>query len=182
MLHAVEERAPDPADRIMKAMRRSTRAASDIVDARRPLVEGFHQLTVFLAQFFHAARQSIAAFKKVLMLERLLRFNEHQAQLIAEVKSIASTGPDEIQDLVPRNPAGPVHKTSRGIELIELVPEDQAHLLEQVVGVVKIPHQRINVAEQLGLMGPKTHRKFGSPVIGRLSRAAQVFLLRDRNR
>ena len=41
------------------------------------------------------------------------------------------------------------------IELVELVPEDQARLLEQIVGVVQVADERVDVAEELRLMLPQ---------------------------
>ena len=43
-------------------------------------------------------------------------------------------------------------KLRDAIELVELVPQDQARLLEQVVRVVQVSHQRMDVAEELALM------------------------------
>ena len=80
---------------------------------------------------------------------------ERQVELVAEVQPVAAAGPQEIQDLVPRHAAGPVDEAPRVVELVELVPEDQARLLEQVVGVVQVADERVNIAEELRLMLPQ---------------------------
>src|SRR5271166_3993608 len=66
-----------------------------------------------------------------------------------------------IQHLVPRHAAGPRYKTPRGIELVKLVPEHDARLLEEIVGVIEIVHQRIDVCEQLRLMPAQQLNELG---------------------
>ena len=51
------------------------------------------------------------------------------------------------------------------IELIELVPQDQARLLKKVVGVVQVPHERVDVAEQLRLMMTNQGREISPGII-----------------
>ena len=104
-------------------------------------VAGLEQLAVFLAQLLHADRQPGAPFLELLVLERLVGFHERQIQLVAEVEPLSAAGPQKIEDLVTRHSACPVDEALAVVELLELVPQDEAGLLKQVIGIVQVADQ-----------------------------------------
>src|SRR5262249_60819846 len=74
------------------------------------------------------------------------------------------------RDLEPGHAAGPGDEALRPVELVELVPEDQAGLLEQVVGVVEVAHERVDVTKELGLVPAQPGGELGPGVSHRVHR------------
>ena len=136
-------------------MGRPAPGSGHVGQAGRAFVAGFEQLAVLLSQLLHAAGQGAAPFLEPLLLERLVSLDERQIELVAEVEPLPASGPKKIQDFISRHAARPVDEALRAVELVELVPEDQARLLEQVVGVVQVTDERVNITEELGLMLPQ---------------------------
>ena len=142
----------------MDALRRPAPCAGDLPHPARSVVAGFQQVLVPVGQLLHAPRQHHPPFLQAFLLQLLLGLDQGQAQLVAEIQPVAAASPQEVQDLIPGHAAGPAHEAPRRVELVELVPEDQAALLEQVVRVVQVAHQRIDVAQELTLMCAGTRR------------------------
>ena len=67
-------------------------------------------------------------------------------QLVAEDQPVAAAATEEIADFVVGDAAGPTDKIAIGIELRPLLPQNEAGLLEHVLGVVAVGQQRGDVA------------------------------------
>src|SRR3954452_16244278 len=90
--------------------------------------------------------------------------DQHQVELIAEIEPIATARPEKIGDFEPGHAERPGREAACGIVLVKLSPESQAGLLEEVVGVVEVAHERINVTEELRLMSRQHLREFSFSV------------------
>src|SRR5262249_27259764 len=123
------------------------------------------QLLVPLAELGDAARQGLATLLQLLVEELLLGLDEHQVEVIAEIKTLASPAAQEVDRLQPRDAARPGKETTPVIELVEFLPHDQGRLLEQVVGIIQITRQEMNVAVQAGLNRAEVGGKLSLPCV-----------------
>src|SRR5262249_14774201 len=96
---------------------------------------GGEQVAVARRQLFQAAGQRLAAVVELQRLGLFDRgFGQAVEQCLAEADPAAAALLVEIEDLEVRDPAAPGGEIVGGVVFVELVPQDQAGLLEDVVG------------------------------------------------
>ena len=134
----------------MDALRRPSPLPGDFGDPRLLAVAGLDELLVPLPQLLDALGQHLATLLDLVLLQRLLGVDQQQAQVVAEVETLPAPGPHEVRHLEPGHAAGPGDEAPGRVILVVLVPHGQARLLEQVVGVVEIAHQRVDVLRRSG--------------------------------
>src|SRR6185295_7192529 len=69
-------------------------------------------------------------------------------QAVVEAEAVARGDADEVADLVEGDPAGPGEEVAARLPLVELLPEDQAGALEDVLRVGPVRKERVEIGEE----------------------------------